>query len=70
MEVSGKLHALVALHPGKEPPVLIGEKAGWASEPVWSLWRRDQSSTAGNRTPAFQLVASRYTDWAIPSHLS
>jgi hypothetical protein len=28
MEVSGQLHALAALPPGKEPPVTIGYEAG------------------------------------------
>jgi hypothetical protein len=25
-----------ALPPGKEPPVPIGQEAGWAPEPVWT----------------------------------
>jgi hypothetical protein len=29
--------------PGKQPPVPIVQEAGWASEPVWTLWRREQS---------------------------
>jgi hypothetical protein len=32
MEVSGQLHAPDALPPGKEPPVPIGQEAGWAPE--------------------------------------
>jgi hypothetical protein len=32
MDVSGKLHTPVAL-----TPILIGEEAGWAPEPVWML---------------------------------
>jgi hypothetical protein len=27
--------------PGKEPPVPIGEEVGWTSEPVWTIWRRE-----------------------------
>jgi hypothetical protein len=38
-----KLHASAALPPGKEPPVRVGYEAGWASEPVWTLWRRENS---------------------------
>jgi hypothetical protein len=29
----------VRFTPGKEPPVPIGQEAGWASEPVWTRWR-------------------------------
>jgi hypothetical protein len=31
MEMSGQLHAPAALSPGKEPLVLFGQKAAWAS---------------------------------------
>jgi hypothetical protein len=62
MEVVGQIHAPAALSPEKEPPVPIGYEAGWASEPVWTLWRRETSCTAGNRTWAVQPVARRYTD--------
>jgi hypothetical protein len=40
MEVSGQLYAPAALAPGKETPAPIGQEAGWAPEPVWSLWSR------------------------------
>jgi hypothetical protein len=36
MEVSGQLHTLAALPPGKEPSVPLGYEAGWAPEPVWT----------------------------------
>jgi hypothetical protein len=56
MEVSGQFHARAAL-----PPVPIGQDAGWAPEPVWTLWRREKSlAPAGNR--AVYPVARRYTD--------
>jgi hypothetical protein len=29
--------------PGKEPPVPIGEEVGWTPEPIWTLWRRENS---------------------------
>jgi hypothetical protein len=32
-----------ALPPGKEPTLSIGQEAGWASESVWMLWRREKS---------------------------
>jgi hypothetical protein len=40
MDMSGQLHAPVSLPPWKEP---IEEEAGWAPEPVWTLWRRGKS---------------------------
>jgi hypothetical protein len=43
MEVSGELHAPAALPPEKEPPVSIGQEAGWAPKPVWTLWTREKS---------------------------
>jgi hypothetical protein len=43
LELSGKLHALAALLPGKKNPVPIGYEAGWASEPVWTTWRGEKS---------------------------
>jgi hypothetical protein len=57
--------------PGKSPAVSIGQEAGWSPESVWTLWRREKSFNAGNRTQTVQPVARRYTDWAIliPSHI-
>jgi hypothetical protein len=48
MEVSGQLHVPAALPLGKEPTVPTGQEAGWAPEPVWTLWRREKSCPAGN----------------------
>jgi hypothetical protein len=43
--------------------------AGWAPEPVRTLWSRDKSFTdAGNLTPVVLSVVWHYTDWAIPTH--
>jgi hypothetical protein len=68
MEMSCQLHAPAALPPGNEAPAPIEQKAGWAPEPVWTLWRREKSlAPAGNWNPAVQPVARRYTDWAIPT---
>jgi hypothetical protein len=52
-----------ALHPGKGPPVPIGQEAGWAPEPVWTQ-RLDEKSSAsvGDRTPVVQSVVRHYTD--------
>jgi hypothetical protein len=48
--------------PGNEPPVPTGWEAGWATEPVWTLWRREKFYTAGNRTRPVKPVVHRYTD--------
>jgi hypothetical protein len=40
------------------PAVPIGQEAGWAPEPVWTLWRGEKClASAENRTPAIQPVA-------------
>jgi hypothetical protein len=47
--------------PGERAP-----ESKWTPGPVWTLWSRDKSlASAGNRTPAVQHIARRYTDWAI-----
>jgi hypothetical protein len=43
LEVSGQLHTPAALTPGKETPVPIGQEVGWASEPVWTIRRSENS---------------------------
>jgi hypothetical protein len=52
MEVSVQLHPSAALPQGKEPPVLIGQEAGWAPGPVWTLWRREESLVPVGIEPA------------------
>jgi len=42
--VVGQIHAPVALLPGKEPQLSIGQGSVWASEPVWTLWWRKKQS--------------------------
>jgi hypothetical protein len=57
LEVSGQLHAPAVLPQGKEPPVPIG----WAPEPVWTTWRRQNSCTNRNSNSdpsVLQAVAS------------
>ena len=44
MVVSGQLYALAALPTGKEPLLPIKEETGWALEPVWMFWRRQNLS--------------------------
>jgi hypothetical protein len=41
--VSGQLHAPDAVLPKKEPPVTIGQGVGWTPEPIWTVWRRENS---------------------------
>jgi hypothetical protein len=58
MEVSGKLSAPVALPTGEERLVPIVEEAGWAPEPVWTLYSTRKSHVhPGNRNPAVQRAA-------------
>jgi hypothetical protein len=41
-----------ALPPEKDPPVSIGQEAGWAPDPVWTQRLEEKSfASAGNRTP-------------------
>jgi hypothetical protein len=66
--VTGQLDATAASSPppGKSPPVHNGSGARWASEPVWTLWSRENPlASAGNRAPAIQSLAHRYTDWVM-----
>jgi hypothetical protein len=40
MEVSDQLRAPLALSPGKENPVPVGQEAGWVPQLVRKLWRK------------------------------
>jgi hypothetical protein len=55
-----------ALSPGKGPPVPIVQKAGWASEPVWTQRLEEKSSCLCRGSnldrPFVQSVARHYTD--------
>jgi hypothetical protein len=62
---SGQPHTTAALSIGKEPPVHIGQKVGWAPGPVWTLWRGEKSyiiQGSKSNPSAVQSIASRYTD--------
>jgi hypothetical protein len=54
----------------KEPLVSIESDTGWAAEPVWTAWRRENflPYLDWNSEPsAFQPLASRYTDCTNPA---
>jgi hypothetical protein len=36
-------YAPAVLLPGKEAPVPIRSEVGWTPEPVWTMWRRENS---------------------------
>jgi hypothetical protein len=63
MEVTVQFDAPVALPPVKELPVPFDKEAWWASEPVWTIWRREKSYYVGNRTRTVQPIA-------LPAELS
>jgi hypothetical protein len=69
MEVSGQLHAPAASLPGKEPSVPIGGWVGPITGPdKLSKWKIPSNRRDSNPDyPIFQLLVSRYTDWAIPA---
>jgi hypothetical protein len=64
MEVSGQLHALAALSPGKESPVPIGWEAGGGGTRAVldSMEKRKIPYLYRESNPAVQHVARRYTD--------
>jgi hypothetical protein len=62
--VCGQHHAPAVFTPGKDP-VPIVQEAGWAPEPVWIV--AENLTPSGFDPRAFQPVASRYTDYAIPA---
>jgi hypothetical protein len=63
MEVSGQVHASAALTTAKGAPAPIGWEVGSSPETFLTMWSREKSvASAGNRIPAVQPGASRYTD--------
>jgi hypothetical protein len=49
------------LPPGKEPPVPIGQEAGWAPEPVWTQGLEEKSSASvGDRTPIVHVTVNMF----------
>jgi hypothetical protein len=69
MQVSGQLHALIALPPGKDSPVPIAYEADWVPEPVCTIRRSEKSlALAVKRTPTVQLVIRCSADWAATNY--
>jgi hypothetical protein len=57
VEVPGQLRDSGALPAGVQPPTPIGPEAGWTTEPVWTLRKREKSLVpAGIRIPLVQPV--------------
>jgi hypothetical protein len=42
--VSGQLHDVAALHQGNSLLEPIVQETVWAPEPVWALWKRENSA--------------------------
>jgi hypothetical protein len=65
-EVSGQFHASAAFFPAKTARILIAQEDDWAPEPVWELWRIENShAPVGNRIPnrrSSNPQPSRYAD--------
>jgi hypothetical protein len=52
--------------PGKGPPVLIEQEAGWAPEPVWTQKLQEKfSASVGDRTPLVQSVIRHFPDGTV-----
>jgi hypothetical protein len=66
MEMNGQLHSLAALSPGKALPCVSCRRLGGPQSRSGRYGENKNLSPAGNRIPAAQPVARRYTDWAIP----
>ena len=64
--VVGQRHAPASLPPGKDP-VLLVQEAGWPQGPSGRV-SENLAPTPGFDPRTVHLVASQYTDWAIPAH--
>jgi hypothetical protein len=49
--------------PVKESPAPTGQEAGWAPQPVWTMWRRGKSLAPARIRNPVTPQPSRYTDW-------
>jgi hypothetical protein len=65
MEVSTQLHTPDALPPEKQPSVSIGQEAGQAPEPVWTLRKKEKSYPWWKSDPD-RPVRTPLLYWAVP----
>jgi hypothetical protein len=64
--VSGQLNATAALPLGKEPLVPNVVEVVWAPEPVWTIWKSENSWPYRNLNPdplVAKPIVSRYTNY-------
>jgi hypothetical protein len=57
MDVTGQLRVPAALSTGKEPAVPIQSRAGWAVQPVWTLWGREKYFCKKNMKMNYQRLS-------------
>jgi hypothetical protein len=60
------LAALLHPSPRKEPLVPIGQETGWATELVWTTWRREKYHLCRNTNPSLPVRSPSHMEWAIP----
>jgi hypothetical protein len=68
--MSGQLHALTALPPGKYPPYPLYSRQNGHRAVLDPVDYEKLLVLAGNPTPAVQAIALRYTDRPIPDHVN
>jgi hypothetical protein len=55
----GHFYVLAALPTGKAPPLPTEQEAGWASEPVWTVWKRGKFLAPSGNTWRFATTTRR-----------
>jgi hypothetical protein len=54
--MSGHFYGLGTLTRGKYPPVPTGQDPEWASDAVWTLWKKQISCPCREQNPEFPIV--------------
>jgi hypothetical protein len=71
MEISGEHHVPATLLPGKSLRYPLDMRLGGPQSRSGRYGGEKKSlAPTGNRTPAVQSVARRYSDWAIPAPIN